>query len=55
MKIKIAFTENERKQAENITSWIKFFCRSSGKVTAKESRKHEPFHHIYMNVKTKKS
>lgn len=55
MKIKIAFTENERKQAENITSWIKFCCRSYGKVRAKESRKHDPFRHIYLSIGTKKS
>lgn len=55
MKIKIAFTENERKQAEHVADWVKFLCCSFGKVRAEESLKHEPFRHIYMNVKTKKS
>jgi len=55
MKIKIAFTENERKQAEHVADWVKFLCRSFGKVRAEESRKHEPFRHIYLSIGTKKS
>ena len=26
MKIKIAFTENERKLAEHVADWVKFYC-----------------------------
>lgn len=51
MKIKIAYQEHERRQAENTVELLKNALSSGGAVKETRSDRHEPFLHVYLSAK----
>lgn len=48
MKIKITYTESEKRQAQEIATQIKHKLEPDAFVTEKNSDTHKPFFHIYL-------
>lgn len=51
MKIKIAFTEQEKKQAQEIAAGIREKLEQGALVTVKHSDIHKPYFHTYISTR----
>ena len=54
MKIKIAYQEHERDQADRTAEIVRMALAPEAVVKVVRSDKHEPFRHIYLTSKNRK-
>lgn len=54
MKVKITYTEQERRQADKLAALYMEQLQSRDRITVKRSDRHKPYYHIYISDKQPK-
>lgn len=54
MKVKITYTEKEKKQADKLASLYLEQLQSKNRISVSRSDRHKPFYHIYIADRQKK-
>ena len=54
MKVKITYTEKEKKQADKLASLYLEQLQSKNRISVSRSDRHKPFYHIYIADKQPK-